>query len=488
MFIRRLARSLRVRADTPKSSACLRKGVSLQDVIGKSVHISLKHLHYDGRLAAQYELYGSVTRVDDSSIIVRLLDSQQECRLRRDSRIFEESKDADFHVSVGSVGVFYLNDLTQCLYPYATTPRRRAALCSSSLIFVAFLLLYTGCLFYLLPKLSLCLDEIIDLKAVRDYNLTTLINYIARNAGVPLGYLAQAATIHFFGYSRFSGRLSSAVFALIACLGIFVLARRLQLRFPLLAVSIFCLLPLQLRYALEARPYSQALALTVWATICFFNLVDKATLASALIYGLLVIACLYTQPYTLFVVLVHFCSACFLPSDRAKRNVVALTTLAILIASLGFAPWYVYAFHSWRNASAPYANTERGIVLRAIQMILREITGAGYPATTLIICAAYLGLRHDRFTHEARWFWGLYVALPVAMTILADGVFGYFLPIRQMLWVLAPLAILAAAGVERIAQYRRGLAIIVCCLGFAILFSGDVRLFSSHVRIGQPLR
>lgn len=102
----------------------MRPPPSLEELIGKSVHISLTHLFYDGRLAGQYELYGQITRIDESAIIVRLSGSQEECRLRRDVRIFRESKDADFHVFAGSVGVGYRNDLTRCLYPDATDSRR----------------------------------------------------------------------------------------------------------------------------------------------------------------------------------------------------------------------------------------------------------------------------------------------------------------------------------------------------------------------------
>lgn len=97
--------------------------LSLPELIGKSVHISLTHLHYDGRLAAHYELYGRVTRIDDTAIIVRLSDSQGECRLRPDARIFSESTDADLQVSVGCVGVAYQNDLTRCLYPFDALKR-----------------------------------------------------------------------------------------------------------------------------------------------------------------------------------------------------------------------------------------------------------------------------------------------------------------------------------------------------------------------------
>jgi hypothetical protein len=118
MCIRRLIRRWRTPVQGNKTGVPKRVPLSLPELIGKSVHISLTHLHYDGRLAAQYELYGHIIRIDESAIVVGLSGSQEECRLRPDPRIFNESIDAELQVSVGSVGIAHRNDLTGCLYLY----------------------------------------------------------------------------------------------------------------------------------------------------------------------------------------------------------------------------------------------------------------------------------------------------------------------------------------------------------------------------------
>ena len=91
---------------------------TLQALLGQSVRIFLTHLHYDGRLAAQYQMQGHVIAVDDSAVTVRLHPSQEECRLRPDRKIFHPSCEVgvDWEVRVGSVGVGYRLDLTKCLY------------------------------------------------------------------------------------------------------------------------------------------------------------------------------------------------------------------------------------------------------------------------------------------------------------------------------------------------------------------------------------
>ena len=116
MCLRRILRSLQRAVFTQRAGSRAQTLTSLEELIGKSVHISLMHLFYDGWLAAQCELYGHIARIDDSAIVVRLAGSQQECRLLRDVRIFSKGADADLYVSVGSVGVPYRNDLTRCLY------------------------------------------------------------------------------------------------------------------------------------------------------------------------------------------------------------------------------------------------------------------------------------------------------------------------------------------------------------------------------------
>lgn len=167
---------------------------------------------------------------------------------------------------------------------------------------------YAACLILLLPRLPLSLDEILDLIALRSHGWGELMVNIGRNAGgTPLSYLARLPLVHWFGESRTAARFLSAFFSVAACCGVFLLARRLGLRWPILAALVFATFPLQFRYALEARAYSQALCLSVWCTVLFVLWMDrKRSIALALLYGLSIVAGLYTQPYTVFVPVAHF--------------------------------------------------------------------------------------------------------------------------------------------------------------------------------------
>jgi uncharacterized membrane protein len=381
-----------------------------------------------------------------------------------------------------------------------TEPESRQAL-------ALFLAVYAACLLSLLSKLPLWLDEIVDLKGIRDHDLAHMIAWVPANAGgVPLGYLTRFWTLHLLGYSVFSARLPSAVCSLAACAGVFVLARLFNLRQPLLACLIFALVPLQLRYALESRPYSLALALSVWATVAFLDLLQQVSAVRAAYYGLLVLLGLYTQPYSLFVPLAHLCWLVFAkgyPADLhearqsaqpvrvagdpmepgpffahsalARGRLLAVSGLAVTVAAFGFLPWYLWTTHVWAQSVAAQHLHYR-IQWRIADVISHELTGAGYWGTGLFVAVACFGFAQLP-TISTRLFFSLCTLLPVLLAIFADALFGYFFAIRQILFVLVPLSLLAALGLDRAAQQKRKLATAASVVLIGVLVGADIWYF-----------
>ena len=334
-----------------------------------------------------------------------------------------------------------------------------------------FLAVYACALATLLPVLSLWLDEIYDLIVARMERLADVLDYVPHVSGnVPLNYIIQFWSVHLLGFSAFTGRLPSAISSVIACAGVFVLAKKLGLRRPLLAAGIFALFPLQLRYALEARPYEFALCLSVWATVAFLRVLEQPTSVSrAAFYGLSIVAGLFTFPYTLFVPLSHLAWA-GLVSFRTQRLQPLLTAaLALGLAGLIFAPWYLHSAALWRTTVA--AGQLKGtITLRAVPMILRELIAAGYIGSLLVLAGFARGL-----TRRKDWpLWLMYFMVPIVCAAAADAWFGYFLAIRQMIFVLAPLALLFTAGVE--ALPRRPAVILTAAL-LITLIVGNISFF-----------
>jgi hypothetical protein len=230
----------------------------------------------------------------------------------------------------------------------------------------------------------------------------------------------------------------------VAAIGVFALARRLPIKSPLASVLVYCVLPLQFRYALEARPYGVALCFSVWTTVCFFLLLDKATVLRTIAYGLCILGGLYSQPYTFFVPVAHLI---WVVSSRRKLGwkFVGLAAGIVVLSALLFLPWYLYARAVWHETAASYHSH---IDLKSGLMILHELTGAGYIGTVVVAAAALVGIARGLVNAEQRLFWSLYLLVPVAGAIAGDVFFGYFLAIRQILFIVAPLALLSVLGVE----------------------------------------
>src|SRR3984893_13578012 len=159
-----------------------------------------------------------------------------------------------------------------------------------------FLGLYAATLILLVPVKPLWVDEIIDLGGVRSFSdVPGVLAFVPGNAGgVPLGYLVDFAIILWFGYSVFAVRLPSVLFTILACAGVYILARQASLRVPLLAAILYAVSPLTMRYALEAPPSAQAACWSVFSTVVFLSLIRRPPPAKGAAYFVLFAAGLYT--------------------------------------------------------------------------------------------------------------------------------------------------------------------------------------------------
>ncbi len=316
-----------------------------------------------------------------------------------------------------------------------------------------FLPVYGVLLLWLLPKLSLWLDEVRDLIGVCRSNWPAFFQFIRENPGaVPLAYVIQRGSVQVLGLSAFSARLPSILCSLAGCIGIFALGRQARLRLPLSGVIAFATYPLQLRYALEARGYEVALALTILLTVLFFRVRERPQIGNLVLYALCAVAGVYTQPDAFFVPIAHFLSVALRPGQKDRRQCLRGLGITLVACVLLFLPWYFYASNAWR-ASIQATHEQGSITLRSSLMVARELTGMGYIGTVLcLILAGAAALDRERRGRAS--FWMVYFFVPVAGVLMADAVFGYFLATRQMIFALAPLSILVAMGLETVAARK----------------------------------
>lgn len=347
---------------------------------------------------------------------------------------------------------------------------------------------------YLLIAIALCgvrplwLDEILQLIDTRDGSPTEIIRRLPANhpGGAPLGYLTQNAVLAVTGYSLRAARLPSAIFAAVAVLVVCLLASELGVRRSWLASILFAVFPLTLRYATEGRMYAEALLFSTVATLLYLKLARRQTWGIAAVYAVTLTAAAYTQPYSASVGAAHV-----LWSIGMRERRTALLGGTALAAAVGaFLPWYLWSREAWSAAAAAY---EFQFSLRTPLMIFREMAGAGYCGSGLLLILCVLGVMNGSNRRREHWFLFLMFVVPIAAALIANALFGYFIATRQYLWVLPALAVLAAGAMER--NGRRGtmlgvLLIGVCLVQSARYFNGPredweaaAHAISRHVKL-----
>lgn len=154
----------------------------------------------------------------------------------------------------------------------------------------------------LLGSLPLWLDEILQLIEARDGTTIEMIHRLPNQAGAsPLGYLVQRAALPVTGSSERGARIPALIFGIASVLFAGLVAIELGISRPWLPTLIFASFPLTLRYAIEARLYSQAQFLSILATWLYLRLARSPSVLNALAVAIAFTAAVYTMPYTIFI-------------------------------------------------------------------------------------------------------------------------------------------------------------------------------------------
>jgi hypothetical protein len=204
--------------------------------------------------------------------------------------------------------------------------------------------------------------------------------------------------------------------------------------------------PLQFRYAVEARVYSLGLLLSVASLWAFLRLSEKPSIRGATIYGLTILLGLYSQPFTCFPIVGQLAWTLRRGFNGSVRQ---LAILAATLSALLFLPWYFY--EHWQQQSQGTLELY-SFSLRQVTplVLLHELTGGGYFCTLpLLILAACAWPRHDSPGSNTRLLYYI-LAISLAGPIVADAVFHYFFAARQLLFAVPSLVLLATQAMERL--------------------------------------
>ena len=295
---------------------------------------------------------------------------------------------------------------------------------------MAAMILLSGCR-------PLWLDEILQLLYTRDSSPTQMVSHLGTNPGAsPLGYLTQQIVLKIFGYSIWSARLPAAVFGGAALVTTILLAGELGLASGWTG-WIFAALPLNVRYATEARMYSQALFFSVLATLLYVRMTKKPGWKPAAVYGLTIAIAAYTQPYSVSVGMAHILWSLV----YRERKSALLGGIAFVTAVLAYLPWYFWSKDLWRIGTPPDQHFSAS--LKTPLMLFRELAGGGYWVSGLLVILCALALARGTINRRNGTLLILLIGVPLLSVFAGDAWFSYFLAARQFIWVLPAIAILA---------------------------------------------
>ncbi|HWR50997.1 MAG TPA: glycosyltransferase family 39 protein [Bryobacteraceae bacterium] len=290
---------------------------------------------------------------------------------------------------------------------------------------------------------------------------------------MPLGWVLQILTFQVFGYSIVVARLPSAVASVISCICLLSIARRMHLRIPWLAAVVFALLPLQFRYALEGRPYALGVMFSLLATWFFLRLAQQSRVSDVLGYSISVAAGLYTQPLSIFVAIGHLIwTASHGVGGRLKLAFTIAGSLALAV--LACAPWYLCVRSTWAHTIST-TDVSFNPEWKTPLLLLREISGAGYIGSALLILFVFAAVWAGRPTKRASRLLLLLVIVPAGGALCMDVAFGYFVAIRQMIYILPALALLAAEGIATLYDRSRIAGRILASLLIVVFLEYDHR-------------
>jgi uncharacterized membrane protein len=320
------------------------------------------------------------------------------------------------------------------------------------------------------------LDEVLQLIATSSPSVDDFMRRMgSSNPGAaPIGYLTQRPFVLAGGPSNLWARLPSVLFSILSCWVLARICRELKMpQITGLATILFMVTPLQFRYAVEARPYSEALCFSLLAVLAFLKLRSSSSLPAAVLCVLAIVAALYTQPYAILNVCGVIFWTAFSDAKAGNRKRAALGPACLAISLLAFLPWYLLETRKWASGIQEHGIPAFHWTIALLLDVTKGISGDGFlcSAALIFLAAAAFFARSD--------FRGLLLAatlFPVAGALAGDAFSNYFFASRQILFALPGLVILAALGLLELFRRNKAVAIVASAILLGSAFQKDITM------------
>lgn len=336
----------------------------------------------------------------------------------------------------------------------------------------------------------LWLAEILQLAASNWTSLHALVHWIVVTPGAaPIFFFTQLPFVSLFGNSPLAARFPTLLFALAACYVFSRLACRIPLQRYLLATCLFVAVPVHYRFATMGIATEQALFFLLLATLYFVRLVETGAIRDAVLYGVFLTLCLYTEPFSYLPAIGYLVGLLVFVNRKEVRRTIWICLPATAAPVLLFLPFLFWA-HPFTAKTWLYERGHIAFGPDAYLAAFRALSApgsVGYVLSALLLAGAAIGgwraikLPEPMLLKRVRLiclFGGVLSTITVALII--DGTSSGFFSDGHVFWALPGMVLLSAAALDWIGSTRK-LPLIAAALAVFVgltCLAGDAENFT----------
>ena len=350
----------------------------------------------------------------------------------------------------------------------------RAAVIAVSVVLLA------GLVFFFWTRSDLWLDEALSVNIAR-LPLGDLNHALRRDGAPPLYYAMLHVWSAVFGSGDRAVRALSGFCMLGAVVALWFVGRRVAGRSGAwITVMLVAASPYAIRYATETRMYALEILLVSWGIIAFRRALETPTLGRLAQFGVIVALLLYTQYWTLYLLLVVGVLLVALAWRSSYRHSARRMLIAIVIGGLAFLPWVPTFLYQRAHTGTPWGVPQLPGI--PIGITLRDFSGGneqeGWILMVIVIGLLALGLfgratdgrRVELDLHTqpgARWE-AIVGAATLVVGLTLNWINGGAFQSRYSALVFPFFIVVVARGITTFSdtRVRAGVLVVVLGLGF----------------------
>jgi mannosyltransferase len=238
--------------------------------------------------------------------------------------------------------------------PGSTAPPLGRSQLSPVVVAAVALVGVAGLYFFFYTRSALWLDEALTVNIAR-LPLSDLHHALKQDGAPPLYYLLLHFWTDAFGTGNVAVRSLSGVFMAGAVAATWFAARRfIGTTGAWIAAVVMVANPYSIRYATEARMYSLEMLIVAAGIVAFLRALEKPTVPRLAVVALLVALFLYTQYWSVYLLVVVFGVLVWTAWRGRHRDAAVRLLVAMAIGGCAFLPWLPTFLYQRAHTGTPW--------------------------------------------------------------------------------------------------------------------------------------